>query len=183
MYHENRFVNENLYLFDSTESIERMITKRWKLSSRSQTRKCRWDSKCKWPRAVKGGDFAIVYMGILLGDVMDQIIDWVYGQVVGFSGRLFLSNGQHGRGAFRYAVGAVYSPLFQTTLAGRSSLSASWYPHLKPHRLSERTRQRERVAAQRAQRISCRQSVYDGAVELFKLSVILQASLTSGITG
>ena len=27
MYHENRFVNENLYLFDSTESIERMITK------------------------------------------------------------------------------------------------------------------------------------------------------------
>lgn len=27
MYHENRFVNENLYLFDSTESIERMNTK------------------------------------------------------------------------------------------------------------------------------------------------------------
>ena len=27
MYHENRFVNENLYLFDSTEYIERMNTK------------------------------------------------------------------------------------------------------------------------------------------------------------
>ena len=27
LYHESRFVNENLYLFDSAESIERMLTK------------------------------------------------------------------------------------------------------------------------------------------------------------
>jgi hypothetical protein len=27
MYHSNRFVNENLYIFDSAESIERMLTK------------------------------------------------------------------------------------------------------------------------------------------------------------
>jgi hypothetical protein len=26
MYHSSRFINENLYLFDSTESIERMLT-------------------------------------------------------------------------------------------------------------------------------------------------------------
>ncbi|NLU24860.1 MAG: hypothetical protein GXW99_09205 [Clostridiales bacterium] len=31
MYHENRFINENLYLFDSTESIERMITRRMEI--------------------------------------------------------------------------------------------------------------------------------------------------------
>jgi hypothetical protein len=28
MYHENKYVNENLYLFDSTESIERMISQK-----------------------------------------------------------------------------------------------------------------------------------------------------------
>ena len=31
MYHENQFVNEHLYLFDSAESIERMLTKPLKL--------------------------------------------------------------------------------------------------------------------------------------------------------
>lgn len=37
MYHENRFVNENLYLFDSTESIERMITKSMEIEQAQST--------------------------------------------------------------------------------------------------------------------------------------------------
>ena len=35
----------------------------------------------------------------VLGTVMDQIIEWLYGQVVGFLADFFCTDGKHGRGS------------------------------------------------------------------------------------
>src|SRR5574344_1910517 len=44
---------------------------------------------------MKGGETLFIW-DFLLGDVMDQIIDWVYGQVVGFLGDFFAQMGNMG---------------------------------------------------------------------------------------
>ena len=119
----------------------------------------------------------------LLGDVMDQIIDWVYGQVVGFLGDFFSQMGSMGVELFNmpwvqsivlffnylgwtlFAVGLVVSA-FETGIDyqnGRGSVKESLLNALKGFLA-----------------VSLFTTV---PVELFKLSVSLQASLTSGITG
>lgn len=119
----------------------------------------------------------------LLGDVMDQIIDWVYGQVVGFLGDFFAQMGNMGVELFEmswvqsivlffsylawalYGTGLVVSA-FETGIdyqSGRGSIKDSLLNTLKGFMA-----------------VSLFTTV---PVELYKLSVNLQASLTSGITG
>jgi len=119
----------------------------------------------------------------LLGDVMDQIIDWVYGQVVGFLGDFFAQMGNMGVELFEmswvqsivlffsylawalYGTGLVVSA-FETGIdyqSGRGSIKDSLLNALKGFMA-----------------VSLFTTV---PVELYKLSVNLQASLSSGITG
>jgi len=119
----------------------------------------------------------------LLGDVMDQIIDWVYGQVVGFLGDFFAQMGNMGVELFEmswvqsivlffsylawalYGTGLVVSA-FETGIdyqSGRGSIKDSLLNALKGFMA-----------------VSLFTTV---PVELYKLSVNLQASLISGITG
>ena len=114
---------------------------------------------------------------------MDQIIDWVHGQVVGFLGDFFSQMGNMGVELFDmpwvqsivlffnylgwtlFAVGLVVSA-FETGIDyqnGRGSVKESLLNALKGFLA-----------------VSLFTTV---PVELFKLSVSLQASLTSGITG
>lgn len=119
----------------------------------------------------------------LLGDVMDQIIDWVYSQTVGFLGDFFAQMGNMGVELFEmswvqsivlffsylawtlYVVGLVVSA-FETGIDyqnGRGSVKDALLNALKGF-----------LAVNLFTIVP---------VELFKLSVNLQASLTSGITG
>lgn len=119
----------------------------------------------------------------LLGDVMDQIIDWVYGQVIGFLGDFFAQMGNMGVELFEmswvqsivlffsylawalYGTGLVVSA-FETGIdyqSGRGSIKDSLLNALKGFMA-----------------VSLFTTV---PIELYKLSVNLQASLTSGITG
>ena len=119
----------------------------------------------------------------LLGDVMDQIIDWVYGQVIGFLGDFFAQMGNMGVELFEmswvqsivlffsylawalYGTGLVVSA-FETGIdyqSGRGSIKDSSLNALKGFMA-----------------VSLFTTV---PIELYKLSVSLQASLTSGITG
>ena len=114
---------------------------------------------------------------------MDQIIDWVYGQVVGFLGDFFAQMGNMGVELFEmswvqsivlffsylawalYGTGLVVSA-FETGIdyqSGRGSIKDSLLNTLKGFMA-----------------VSLFTTV---PVELYKLSVNLQASLTSGITG
>ncbi len=119
----------------------------------------------------------------LLGDVMDQIIDWVYGQIIGFLGDFFAQMGNMGVELFEmswvqsivmffsylawalYGTGLVVSA-FETGIEyqnGRGSVKDALLDALKGF-----------LAVNLFTIVP---------VELFKLSVNLQASLTSGITG
>ncbi len=119
----------------------------------------------------------------LLGDVMDQVIDWFYGQVVGFLGNFFSEMGNMGVELFEmswvqsivlffsylawalYGVGLVVSA-FETGIEyqnGRGSVKDVLLNALKGFLA-----------------VSLFTTV---PIELFKLSVNLQSSLTSGITG
>ena len=119
----------------------------------------------------------------LLGSVMDQIIDWAYGQVVGFFGDFFASMGNMGVELFEmswvqsivlffsylawalYGVGLVVAAFevgieYQT---GRANVKDAMLNALKGFLA-----------------VGCFTTV---PIELYKLSVELQASLTAGITG
>ena len=119
----------------------------------------------------------------LLGDVMDQIIDWVYGQIIGFLGDFFAQMGNMGVELFEmswvqsivlffsylawalYGTGLVVSA-FETGIEyqnGRGSIKDALINALKGF-----------MAVNLFTIVP---------VELFKLSVNLQASLTSGLTG
>lgn len=114
---------------------------------------------------------------------MDQIIDWVYGQVIGFLGDFFAQMGNMGVELFEmswvqsivlffsylawalYGTGLVVSA-FETGIdyqSGRGSIKDSLLNALKGFMA-----------------VSLFTTV---PIELYKLSVSLQASLTSGITG
>ncbi|MDD3778472.1 MAG: DUF6045 family protein [Synergistaceae bacterium] len=120
----------------------------------------------------------------LLGDVMDQVIDWIYGQIVGFLGDFFAQMGNMGVELFDmswvqsivlffsyfgwalYGVGLVVSAAecgieYQTGRGG--SVKETLLGALKGFLA-----------------VSLFSTV---PVELFKLSVDLQSSLTAGITG
>lgn len=119
----------------------------------------------------------------LLGDVMDQLIDWVYGQMVGFLGNFFSKMGNMGVELFEmswvqsivlffsylawalYVVGLVVS-CFETGIDyqnGKGSIMESMIDALKGFMA-----------------VSLFTVV---PIRLFELSVNLQSSLTAGITG
>ena len=120
----------------------------------------------------------------LLGDVMDQVIDWIYGQLVGFLGNFFAEMGNMGVELFDmtwvqsivlffsylgwalYGVGLVVSAAecgieYQTGRGG--SIKETALGALKGF-----------LAVNLFTVVP---------IELFKLSVTMQASLTAGITG
>lgn len=119
----------------------------------------------------------------LLGDVMDQIIDWLYGQIIGFLADFFSQMGNMGVELFEmswvqsivlffvylawslYGIGLVVS-CFETGIEyqnGRGSV---------------------KDAALNAIKGFMAVGLFSVVpIELFKLSVNLQASLTAGITG
>ena len=45
---------------------------------------------------LQGGDSPLFIWDFILGDVMSQFIDWIYGQVVGFLGDFFSQMGNMG---------------------------------------------------------------------------------------
>ncbi len=119
----------------------------------------------------------------LLGDVMDQFIDWCYSQIVGFLGSFFSQMGNMGVELFEmgwvksivlffsylawslYVTGLVVSA-FETGMeyqSGRGSVKDAFLNALKGF-----------LAVSLFTLVP---------VELFKLSVSLQASMTTGITG
>lgn len=119
----------------------------------------------------------------ILGDVMDQIIDWLYGQIVGFLGNFFSQMGNMGVELFEmiwvqsivlffsylawalYVVGLVVS-CFETGIEyqnGKGSVKDSMLNALKGFMA-----------------VSLFTVV---PIRLFELSVNLQSSLTTGITG
>lgn len=119
----------------------------------------------------------------ILGDVMDQLIDWVYGQMVGFLGNFFSQMGNMGIELFEmswvqsivlffsylawalYVVGLVVS-CFETGIDyqnGKGSIKESMIDALKGFMA-----------------VSLFTVV---PIRLFELSVNLQSSLTAGITG
>ena len=119
----------------------------------------------------------------VLGDIMDQFIDWVYAQLVGFFGNFFSQMGNMGVELFEmswvqsivlffsylawalYVVGLVVA-VFEVGIeyqTGRANVKDAALNAIKGFMA-----------------VSCFTLV---PVELYKLSVTLQASLTSGITG
>ena len=119
----------------------------------------------------------------ILGNIMDQIIDWMYGQAVGFLGNFFSMMGNMGVELFSmswvqsivlffsylawalYAVGLVVSA-FETGIeyqSGRGSVKDAALNAIKGFMA-----------------VGLFSTV---PIELFKLSVNLQAGLTAGITG
>ena len=120
----------------------------------------------------------------LLGDVMDQVIDWIYAQIVGFLGNFFAQMGNMGVELFDmtwvqsivlffsyfgwalYGIGLVVSA-FECGINYQTGRGGSVKDTLVD-------------ALQGFLAVSLFTTV---PVELFKLSVELQASLTTGITG
>lgn len=114
---------------------------------------------------------------------MDQFIDWVYSQLVGFFGNFFAEMGNMGVELFEMSwVQSIV--LFFLIWPGRCMSSGWWWPC---SRSESNTRPDGPVSRTRLSAPSralwpwgCFTLV---PVELYKLSVTLQASLTSGITG
>lgn len=119
----------------------------------------------------------------VLGTVMDQLMDWAYGQLVGFFGNFFSEMGAMGVELFEmswvqsivlffsylawalYGVGLVVS-VFETGIEyqnGRASIKDTAMNAIKGFLA-----------------VGCFTVV---PIELYKLAVTLQASLTAGITG
>ena len=124
-----------------------------------------------------------VILDFFLGGLMDQFIDWVYSQLVGFFGNFFAEMGNMGVELFEmswvqsivlffsylawtlYVVGLVVA-VFEVGIeyqTGRASIKDAAISAVKGFMA-----------------VGCFTLV---PVELYKLSVTLQASLTSGITG
>ena len=122
-------------------------------------------------------------LDFFLGGLMDQFIDWVYSQLVGFFGNFFAEMGNMGVELFEmswvqsivlffsylawtlYVVGLVVA-VFEVGIeyqTGRASIKDAAISAVKGFMA-----------------VGCFTLV---PVELYKLSVTLQASLTSGITG
>ena len=125
----------------------------------------------------------MIIWDFVLGDIMDQFIDWVYAQLVGFFGNFFSQMGNMGVELFEmswvqsivlffsylawalYVVGLVVA-VFEVGIeyqTGRANVKDAALNAIKGFMA-----------------VSCFTLV---PVELYKLSVTLQASLTSGITG
>lgn len=119
----------------------------------------------------------------LLGDVMDQLIEWVYGQVVGFLAEFFAHMGNMGVELFTMSwVQSIV--LFFSYLAwalyGTGLVVAVFETGIEYQHGRGNIKDTALNAIKGFMAVSLFTLV---PVELFKLSVNLQSSLTAGITG
>jgi len=119
----------------------------------------------------------------LLGDVMDQFIDWCYSQIVGFLGSFFSQMGNMGVELFD--MGWVKSiVLFFSYLAWSLYVTGLVVSAFETGMEYQSGRGSVKDALLNALKGFLAVSLFTLVpVELFKLSVTLQASMTAGITG
>ena len=119
----------------------------------------------------------------LLGDVMDQFIDWCYSQIVGFLGSFFSQMGNMGVELFD--MGWVQSiVLFFSYLAWSLYVTGLVVSAFETGMEYQSGRGSVKDALLNALKGFLAVSLFTLVpVELFKLSVNLQASMTAGITG
>ena len=119
----------------------------------------------------------------LLGDVMDQFIDWCYSQIVGFLGSFFSQMGNMGVELFD--MGWVKSiVLFFSYLAWSLYVTGLVVSAFETGMEYQSGRGSVKDALLNALKGFLAVSLFTLVpVELFKLSVNLQASMTAGITG
>ena len=119
----------------------------------------------------------------LLGDVMDQFIDWCYSQIVGFLGSFFSQMGNMGVELFD--MGWVKSiVLFFSYLAWSLYVTGLVVSAFETGMEYQSGRGSVKDALLNALKGFLAVSLFTLVpVELFKLSVSLQASMTAGITG
>ena len=119
----------------------------------------------------------------LLGDVMDQFIDWCYSQIVGFLGSFFSQMGNMGVELFD--MGWVKSiVLFFSYLAWTLYVTGLVVSAFETGMEYQSGRGSVKDALLNALKGFLAVSLFTLVpVELFKLSVTLQASMTAGITG
>ena len=98
--------------------------------------------------------------------------------------KFLFRDGEHGRRALRDELGAIHCSLFFLIWPGRCMLSGWWWPcsrlesNTRPDGPTSKTP--HSTPSKGFMAVSCFTLV---PVELYKLSVTLQASLTAGITG
>lgn len=119
----------------------------------------------------------------ILGDVMDQVIEWIYGQVVGFLADFFAQMGNMGVELFGMSwVQSIV--LFFSYLAWSLYVTGLVVAAFETGIEYQHGRGSVKDAALNAIKGFMAVSLFTIVpVELFKLSVNLQSSLTAGITG
>lgn len=119
----------------------------------------------------------------ILGDVMDQVIEWIYGQVVGFLADFFAQMGNMGVELFGMSwVQSIV--LFFSYLAWALYVTGLVVSAFETGIEYQHGRGSVKDAALNAIKGFMAVSLFTVVpVELFKLSVNLQSSLTAGITG
>ncbi len=119
----------------------------------------------------------------VLGTVMDQLIDWLYGQIVGFLGDFFSQMGN--MGAELFDMGWIQSiVLFFSYLAWALYVTGLVVAAFETGIEYQNGRGSIKDAALNAIKGFMAVSLFTVApVELFKLSASLQGSLTAGVTG
>ncbi|MFA5432088.1 MAG: conjugal transfer protein TrbL family protein [Candidatus Paceibacterota bacterium] len=119
----------------------------------------------------------------ILGDIMDQLIDWVYGQVIGFLGNFFSQMGNMGMELFEMnwvASIVLFFSYLAWALYGTGLVVSCFETGIE----YQHGRGSVKDAALNAIKGFMAVSLFTIVpVELFKLSVNLQSSLTAGITG
>lgn len=119
----------------------------------------------------------------LLGTVMDQFIDWIYGQVVGFLGDFFAQMGNMGVELFEMdwvASIVLFFSYLAWALYGTGLVVATFETGIEYQHGRGSVKDTALNAIKGFMAVSLFTIV---PVELFKLSVNLQSSLTAGITG
>lgn len=119
----------------------------------------------------------------LLGTVMDQFIDWIYGQVIGFLGDFFSQMGNMGVELFEMdwvASIVLFFSYLAWALYGTGLVVAAFETGIEYQHGRGSIKDTALHAIKGFMAVSLFTIV---PVELFKLSVNLQSSLTAGITG
>ena len=119
----------------------------------------------------------------ILGDVMDQIIDWIYGQLVGFLADFFANMGNMGVELFEMSwVQSIvlFFSYFAWSLYGIGLVVSCFEIGIEYQNGKGSIKDAGINAIKGFMAVSLFTIV---PIELYKLSVNLQASLTEGITG
>lgn len=119
----------------------------------------------------------------ILGDIMDQLIDWVYGQVIGFLGDFFSQMGNMGVELFEMnwvASIVLFFSYLAWALYGTGLVISCFETGIEYQHGRGSVKDATLNAIKGFMAVSLFTIV---PVELFKLSVNLQSSITAGITG